>query len=80
MGTVDPRVWRIGVVTVLGTVMSVLDTTIVNVALDPLARALGDDLPSISWVVTAYLLAIAAVSPIAGWASRRVGTRRLYLL
>jgi EmrB/QacA subfamily drug resistance transporter len=80
MGTVDPRVWRIGVVTVLGTVMSVLDTTIVNVALDPLARALGDDLPSISWVVTAYLLAIAAVSPIAGWASRRIGTRRLYLL
>jgi EmrB/QacA subfamily drug resistance transporter len=80
MGTVDPRVWRIGVVTVLGTVMSVLDTTIVNVALDPLARALGDDLASISWVVTAYLLAIAAVSPIAGWASRRIGTRRLYLL
>jgi EmrB/QacA subfamily drug resistance transporter len=76
---VDPVVWRIGTVTVLGTVMSVLDTTIVNVALEPLSRALHSDLSSISWVVTAYLLAIAAVSPIAGWASRRVGTRRLYL-
>jgi EmrB/QacA subfamily drug resistance transporter len=76
---VDPRVWRIGTVTVLGTVMSVLDTTIVNVALEPLAHSLHADLSSISWVVTAYLLAIAAVSPIAGWASRRVGTRRLYL-
>jgi EmrB/QacA subfamily drug resistance transporter len=80
VSTVDPRVWRIGTVTVLGTVMSVLDTTIVNVALEPLARALGSDLSAISWVVTAYLLAIAAISPIAGWASRRVGTRTLYLL
>ncbi|MDX6217911.1 MAG: hypothetical protein QOG99_3495 [Frankiales bacterium] len=80
MSTVDPRVWRIGTVTVLGTVMSVLDTTIVNVALEPLARALHSDLSSISWVVTAYLLAIAGISPIAGWASRRVGTRTLYLL
>jgi EmrB/QacA subfamily drug resistance transporter len=77
---VDPRVWRIGIVTVLGTVMSVLDTTIVNVAVDPLARALHADLSSISWVITAYLLAIAAISPIAGWASRRIGTRKLYLL
>jgi len=80
VSTVDPRVWRIGTVTVLGTVMSVLDTTIVNVALDPLATALHSDLSAISWVVTAYLLAIAAISPIAGWASRRVGTYRLYLL
>jgi EmrB/QacA subfamily drug resistance transporter len=80
VSTVDPRVWRIGTVTVLGTVMSVLDTTIVNVALEPLSRALHSDLRAISWVVTAYLLAIAAISPIAGWASRRVGTRTLYLL
>ena len=80
MSTVDPRVWRIGTVTVLGTVMSVLDTTIVNVALEPLARALDSDLSAISWVVTAYLLAIAAISPIAGWASRRLGTRTVYLL
>ncbi|MFN2538080.1 MAG: MDR family MFS transporter, partial [Mycobacteriales bacterium] len=80
MSTVDPRVWRIGTVTVLGTVMSVLDTTIVNVALEPLSQALDADLSAISWVVTAYLLAIAAISPIAGWAMRRVGTRTLYLL
>lgn len=77
---IDPLVWRIGVVTVLGTVMSVLDTTIVNVALDPLARELDTSLSTISWVVTAYLLAIAAVTPAAGWASRRIGTRRLYLI
>ena len=79
MSTVDPRVWRIGTVTVLGTVMSVLDTTIVNVALEPLGLALNTTTGSIAWVVTAYLLAIAAVSPIAGWAGRRWGTRTVYL-
>ena len=77
---IDPLVWRVGTVTVLGSVMSVLDTTIVNVALDPLARVLGSDLSTIAWVVTSYLLAIAAVTPITGWAARRIGTRRLYLL
>jgi EmrB/QacA subfamily drug resistance transporter len=77
---IDPLVWRVGTVTVLGSVMSVLDTTIVNVALDPLARTLHSDLSAIAWVVTAYLLAIAAVTPVTGWAARRLGTRRLYLI
>ncbi|MCU1595928.1 MAG: family efflux transporter permease subunit [Frankiales bacterium] len=77
---IDPFVWRLGTVTVLGSVMSVLDTTIVNVALDPLARALHADLPSIAWVITSYLLAIAAVTPVAGWAARRHGMRKVYLV
>lgn len=76
----DPMVWRIGAVTVLGSVMSVLDTTIVNVALDPLGEQLDASKPAIAWVVTAYLLAIAAITPTAGWAARRLGTRRLYLV
>lgn len=76
---VDPLVWRVGAVTVLGSVMSVLDTTIVNVALEPLAGELDATKSGISWVVTAYLLAIAAVTPVTGWAARRIGTRRLYL-
>jgi EmrB/QacA subfamily drug resistance transporter len=77
---VDAHVWRVGAVTVLGSVMSVLDTTIVNVALDPLADELDASKAGITWVVTAYLLAIAAVTPAAGWAARRFGTRQVYLL
>jgi EmrB/QacA subfamily drug resistance transporter len=77
--TIDPLVWRVGTVTVLGSVMSVLDTTIVNVALDPLAHALHASLTSIAWIITSYLLAIAAITPVAGWAARRVGTRTIYL-
>src|SRR5689334_10426363 len=59
--------------------MSVLDTTIVNVALDTLARDLHTTLEGIQWVATGYLLALAAVIPVTGWAARRFGSRRLYL-
>ncbi|WP_354700010.1 putative transport protein HsrA [Paraconexibacter sp. AEG42_29] len=75
----DPAVLRIAIVIVLGAIMSVLDTTIVNVALDDLGRELDSPLNDIQWVVTGYLLALAAVIPVTGWAARRYGARRLYL-
>src|SRR5215831_3170147 len=60
--------------------MSILDTTIVNVALETLGRELHSTLADIQWVITAYMLALAAVIPVTGWAARRFGPRRLYLL
>jgi EmrB/QacA subfamily drug resistance transporter len=59
--------------------MVALDTTIVNVALDRLTKELHSPLTQIQWVVAAYLLAIAAVIPISGWLSRRIGPRRVLL-
>ncbi len=76
----DPYVRRVGIVTVLGSVMSVLDTTIVNVALDSLAKDLHTTIATIQWVVTGYLLALAATVPVSAWAARRIGIKRLYLL
>lgn len=76
----DPMLRRIGLVTVLGSVMSVLDTMVVNVALDSLSRELHTDIETIQWVVTSYLLALAATVPISAWAARRIGVKRLYLL
>jgi len=66
-------------VVVLGTIMSILDTTIVNVALDKLHTDLNATIAEIQWVVTGYMLALAAVIPISGWAARRVGTKPLWL-
>src|ERR1700755_1068601 len=79
-GRIEPHVWRIAIVVILGAIMSVLDTTIVNVALDDLSTDLHSSLDSIQWVVTGYLLALAAVIPVTGWAARRFGSRRLYLI
>src|SRR4051794_31262730 len=77
---ISPHVWRIAIVVILGAIMSVLDTTIVNVALDTLAKDLHSPLDDIQWVVTGYMLALAAVIPVSGWAVSRFGARRLYLI
>ena len=67
-------------VVVLGVVMSILDTTIVNVALDRLSRDLRAPLDTIQWVSTGYLLSLAAVIPLAGWMSERFGSKRVWMV
>jgi EmrB/QacA subfamily drug resistance transporter len=65
---------------VLGTFMVILDTTVVNVALPTLGKVFASDLSLLQWVISAYLLAQAAVIPLAGWLSDRFGARRVYLV
>ena len=77
---IDPYVWRISAVVIVGAIMSILDTTIVNVALETLSRELHSTVAEIQWVVTGYMLALAAVIPITGWAARRFGAKQVYLL
>jgi EmrB/QacA subfamily drug resistance transporter len=72
-------VWVVAGVVVLGMIMSILDTTIVNVALETLARDLGSPLSTIQWVATGYLLALAIVIPPSGWASERFGAKRVWM-
>jgi EmrB/QacA subfamily drug resistance transporter len=76
----DREVWVVAAVVIVGAVMSILDTTIVNVALDALARDLRAPLSTIQWVSTGYLLALAMVIPLAGWLSERFGSRRVWLV
>ncbi|HET8977330.1 MAG TPA: DHA2 family efflux MFS transporter permease subunit [Solirubrobacteraceae bacterium] len=76
---IDAYVWRVSAVVVLGSIMSILDTTIVNVALDTLSRELHSTIANIQWVANGYLLALAAVIPVTGWAARRFGAKRVYL-
>jgi EmrB/QacA subfamily drug resistance transporter len=66
-------------VVILGAIMSILDTTIVNVAIDKLAIDFNSSLTTIQWVVTGYTLALAAVIPATGWAADRFGTKRIYM-
>ncbi|GLW66186.1 multidrug resistance protein B [Actinomadura rubrobrunea] len=67
-------------VVVLGAVMSILDVTVVNVALKHLSEDFDAPLETIQWVATGYTLALATVIPVTGWASARFGTKRLYML
>ena len=69
------EVWIVAAVVVIGAIMSILDTTIVNVALETLSRELDAPLATIQWVSTGYLLALATVIPLTGWAAERFGAQ-----
>jgi EmrB/QacA subfamily drug resistance transporter len=75
----DRSTWIVAGVVLLGAVMSILDTTVINVAIDRLAIDFNTDLTTIQWVVTGYTLALAAVIPLTGWAADRFGTKRIYI-
>ena len=75
-----PEVRRASVVVVLGTIMAILDTTIVAVALATLARDFHTSINTIQWVTTGYLLALAVVIPLSGWAVHRFGAKPVYII
>jgi EmrB/QacA subfamily drug resistance transporter len=77
---IDRPLMLLAGVVVLGTIMSILDTTIVNVALDTLGKDLHANLSTVQWVATGYLLSLSMVIPMTGWAIERFGPRRLWLV
>jgi EmrB/QacA subfamily drug resistance transporter len=60
--------------------MNGMDAQIVNVALPRMASDFHVTIPSIQWVVTAYLMSIAVFVPASGWLGDRFGSKRLFLL
>jgi EmrB/QacA subfamily drug resistance transporter len=76
---IERHVWVISGVVILGMIMSILDTTIVNVALHTLSHDLHSPLAQVQWVITGYLLSLAAVIPVTGWAARRFGAKQVYM-
>jgi EmrB/QacA subfamily drug resistance transporter len=74
-----PALRHISTVVVLGSIMSILDTTIVAVALPTLARDFRVPVTTIQWVSTGYLLALALVTPVTGWAVDRFGAKRIWM-
>ena len=69
----------LGAVVVLGTIMSILDVTIVNVAIPTLGEDFHTSISTIQWVLTGYMLAFASVIPLTGWATERFGAKRVWL-
>ena len=63
----------------LGLFMAILENTIVSVTLPQMLKAFHTDFGTITWVVTGYFLAQAAVIPIVGYLSDRVGTKLVFL-
>src|SRR3984957_4081939 len=74
-----PGLRRTSSVVVLGMIMSILDTTIVAVALATLGRDFHVSVTTIQWVATAYLLALSIVIPVTGWAVDRFGGKLVWM-
>ncbi len=62
------------------TIMQVLDTTIVNVALPNMAGQLDATPDNIGWVLTSYLIASAIIMPLTGYFTDRIGQKRFLLI
>lgn len=78
-GRLPSSVWKISAVAVLGSLLSQLDATVVNVSLPSLAAELKASLATIHWVTSGYLLALALMLPLSGWLVDRIGAKAVYL-
>jgi EmrB/QacA subfamily drug resistance transporter len=82
---IDAAVLKIAGVVVIGAIMSILDITVVNVALPTLQEVFGTAghpiaYSTVAWTVTAYTLALATVIPLTGWSMERFGGKRMWML
>ncbi len=65
---------------VVGMIMVILDSTVVNVAMPNLIEYFGSDVATMQWTITAYTLALSAVIPLAGWLTDRFGAKQIFLI
>src|SRR6266849_5099308 len=72
--------WIVAGVVIFGLFMTILDTTIVNIAIPRLQNAFGANLTSVQWVLTGYTLVQGVATPLTAFLSQRLGQKRLYLL
>ncbi|MFI9383510.1 DHA2 family efflux MFS transporter permease subunit [Kutzneria sp. NPDC052558] len=75
----DQAAVLVAVAVALGSVLPVVDNTVVNVALQALAVQFHTSLDTLQWLASGYMLALAAVIPLSAWSAGRFGAKRVYL-
>src|SRR5512135_3577328 len=78
MSETGARKWIITLTVILASVIELVDTSIVNVALPQMMGNLGATLDEVAWVVTAYVVANVIVIPMTGWLSSLFGRRNYF--
>ena len=74
------RKWIIALSVMLGTVLEVLDTSIVNVSLPHMRGSFSASVDEVAWVVTSYLVAAGIMIPMTGWIAGRFGRKRYFMI
>jgi MFS family permease len=75
----NPTQWVLPA-TILGSSLSFIDSSVVNVALPAIQRGLGAELSAMQWVVNGYMLTLASLILLGGAAGDRFGRRRVFLI
>jgi len=71
----------VGLITItvmLGLIMAIIDTTIVNVAINTIGGNLGATVDEVAWVATGYILASVVIMPLNGWLTALLGRKVFY--
>src|SRR5690606_17113945 len=68
----------ITVTAILCALLEIVDTTIVNVALNDMRGSLGASLTDIAWVITAYAIANVIIIPMTSWLSKQFGRKNYF--
>ncbi|MFN2528250.1 MAG: DHA2 family efflux MFS transporter permease subunit [Candidatus Baltobacteraceae bacterium] len=68
----------ITITVMLGMIMAIVDSTIVNVALNTIGGNLGASIDEVAWVTTGYILASVVIMPLNGWLTAYLGRKRFY--
>ncbi len=79
MKTDEKYKWQVLWIVMIGTLMSALDASIVNVSIPAIMADYGVSLDDIEWVITSYMLAFAALMPLTAWLRDRMGHKQLYI-
>ena len=74
----DAPLALITITVMLGLIMAIIDSTIVNVAINTIGGNLGASVDEVSWVATGYILANVIVMPLNGWLTAFLGRKRFY--
>lgn len=76
---IDYRWLSLGVTTI-GSLMSILNMTMVNIGLPKILTTFGVDVQEGQWVLTSYMIALAVVVPVSGFLAEKIGMKRLYMI
>ena len=79
MAEVGFKKWIITITVIVASLLELIDTTIVNVALPHMQGNLGATLEDVAWVVTGYAVANVIVLPMSGWLGARFGRKNYFL-
>ena len=71
--------WVVAITVMFGAFMSVMDLSVVNVAMPHMMGGFSEDISSITWVATSYSIAEIILISMTGWLTTLIGRKRLYL-